>query len=91
VKQGIAQRVQGGVIRIAASRCNGTITLSVYNEGPSLPADWEKTSSGVGISNVRTRLRGLYGDKFEMRLENEGTGGVTASVSIPFIAAVPKE
>jgi two-component system, LytTR family, sensor kinase len=91
VKHGIAQRVQGGVIRIAASRCNGTITLSVYNEGPSLPADWEKTSSGVGISNVRTRLRGLYGDKFEMRLQNERTGGVTASVSIPFIAAVPKE
>jgi len=91
VKHGIAQRVQGGVIRIAASRCNGTITLSVYNEGPSLPTDWEKTSSGVGISNVRTRLRGLYGDKFEMRLQNERTGGVTASVSIPFIAAVSKE
>src|ERR1700676_270996 len=91
VKHGIAQRVQGGVIRIAASRCNGTIILSVYSEGPSLAADWEKTSSGVGISNVRTRLRGLYGDEFEMRLENERMGGVTASVSIPFIAAAPKE
>lgn len=91
VKHGIAARVQGGAIRIAAFRSNGSITLSVHNDGPSLRTGWEKSHSGVGISNVRTRLQGLYGDKFEMRLENERTGGVTASVSIPFVAAPPKE
>jgi two-component system, LytTR family, sensor kinase len=85
VKHGIAKRVQGGAIRIAAFRSNGRITLSVYNDGPSLPLGWEKTSSGVGISNVRTRLRSLYGDKFDLSLENEDPGGVKASVSLPFI------
>jgi two-component system, LytTR family, sensor kinase len=91
VKHGIAKRVQGGAIRIAASRSNGTITLSVYNDGPSLLVDWEKTSSGVGISNVRTRLRGLYGDEFELSLQNEAVGGVRASVSLPFTFAPAKE
>ena len=91
VKHGIAKRVQGGAIRIAASRSNGTITISVYNDGPSLLVDWEKTSSGVGISNVRTRLRGLYGDEFELSLQNEAVGGVRASVSLPFTFAPAKE
>jgi len=91
VKHGIAKRVQGGTIRIAAVRSNGTITLSVCNDGPSLPVGWDQTQSGVGISNVRTRLQGLYGNKFELSLQNGDEGGVKASVSIPLISAAPKD
>ena len=91
VKHGIAKRVQGGAIRIAAFRSNGKITLSVYNDGPSLPVDWETASSGVGISNVRTRLQGLYGDEFELSLNNEDVGGVKASLSIPFVSSQPED
>jgi two-component system, LytTR family, sensor kinase len=104
VKHGIAKRVQGGAIRIAAVRNNGTLTLSVYNDGPALLADWE-TNSGIGIANVRTRLQSLYGDKFEFTMKNHDPGGndpgghdpggVEASVSVPFVslpaAATPKE
>jgi len=86
MKHGIAKRVRGGGIHIAAARSNGTLTLCVYNEGPSLPADWERTASGVGVRNVRTRLRGLYGDAFEFNLSNR-RGGVEASVSVPYAVA----
>jgi LytS/YehU family sensor histidine kinase len=89
VKHGVAKRVQGGAIRIAAFRSNGTLTLSVYNDGPALAAGWEKTSSGVGISNVRTRLRSLYGDQFDLSLKNQDQGGVKASVSMPFLSGPP--
>ena len=91
VKHGIAKRVQGGAIRIAASRSNGKVVLSVYNDGPSLPPDWEQTRSGVGISNVRTRLQGLYGDEFELSLKNDDLGGVKVSVCLPFISEPPEE
>jgi signal transduction histidine kinase len=84
VKHGIAKRVEGGAIRIAASRLNGTLTLRVYNDGPSLPAGWETSQSGIGISNARTRLRSLYGDAFELSLRNQRPSGVEASVSVPF-------
>ena len=43
IKHGIAKRVHGGAIRIAALRSNGRLRLSVYNDGPRLPQDWEKT------------------------------------------------
>jgi two-component system, LytTR family, sensor kinase len=86
VKHGIAKQVQGGAIRIAASRSNGRLTLTVYNDGPSLPAGWEEIQSGVGISNVRTRLQNLYGDAFEMNMRNQDPGGVQVSVSVPFVS-----
>jgi two-component system, LytTR family, sensor kinase len=85
VKHGIAKRVQGGEIRIAGFRSNGRLTLSVYNDGPSLPTGWEKTTSGIGISNVRTRLQSLYGDGFEFSMRNQSPGGVEVSVSVPFV------
>jgi len=88
VKHGIAKRVQGGAIRVAATRSNGMLTLRVYNDGPSLPAGWERKTSGIGILNVRTRLRSLYGDAFELSMQNR-TGGVEASVSVPYVSPEP--
>ena len=89
VKHGIAKRAQGGAIRISARRNDGMLTLSVCNDGPSLPADWEAARAGIGISNVRTRLQSLYGTACELRMENQSSGGVEVSVSLPFAMAPP--
>jgi two-component system LytT family sensor kinase len=86
VKHGIAKRLQGGAIRIAASRSNGTLTLRVYNDGPSLPPDWEKSQTGIGMANVETRLQGLYGKAFHLSMCNRAPGGVETSISVPFVA-----
>jgi two-component system LytT family sensor kinase len=90
IKHGIAKRIQGGAIRIAAVRSNGRLTLSVYNDGPSLPEGWQKTQPGIGISNVRTRLQGLYGDGFEWSIRNREPGGVEVSLSLPFVSLSSK-
>jgi LytS/YehU family sensor histidine kinase len=84
VKHGIAKRIEGGAIRISAHRNNGMLSISVYNDGPGLPADWEKDHAGVGISNVQTRLQTLFGDTFELRMQNQGTSGVKVLLSVPF-------
>ena len=87
IKHGIAKRAQGGAIRIAASRSDDRLTVSVYNDGPAVK--WEKMRSGIGISNMRTRLESLYGDAFELNMQNlnmegQDPGGVEVSVSVPF-------
>jgi two-component system, LytTR family, sensor kinase len=84
IKHGIAKRVQGGAIRITASQSHGRLTLNVYNDGPTLAEDWNKSPSGIGISNMRTRLAGLYGDAFELNMKDQEPGGVEISVSLPF-------
>ena len=91
IKHGIAKRAHGGAIRITATGSNGTLALSVYNDGPSLPAGWETSQSGIGILNVRSRLQSLYGDGFDLSLRNRKPGGVEASVSVPFISPPARE
>jgi two-component system LytT family sensor kinase len=84
IKHGIAKRAQGGAIRILASRANGMLTLSVYNDGPGLDANGTVLNSGIGISNIRTRLHSLYGEAFAFDMKNQAPGGVEVSVSMPF-------
>jgi len=84
IKHGIARRAQGGALRISAASDNGMLTLTVYNDGPKLPDDWETGSSGIGISNVRTRLRSLYGTSCRLSMRNQKPDGVEVSISVPF-------
>jgi two-component system, LytTR family, sensor kinase len=88
IQHGIAKSIEGGTIRIAAARTNGLLTMSVYNSGPDLEAGWEKNGSGIGISNVRGRLRSLYGDGCTLSLRNHEAGGVEARVSFPYRAGL---
>jgi two-component system LytT family sensor kinase len=84
VKHGIARRAQGGTIEISAVRVNGRLTLNVYNDGPGLPADWEKKRAAIGVSNVRERLQSLYGDASELQMANEDGRGVKVTISVPY-------
>jgi LytS/YehU family sensor histidine kinase len=82
IKHGIAKRAQGGAIRIAASRSDDRLRVSVYNDGPALC--WDKAHSGIGMSNMRTRLQSLYGDAFELSMQDQEPSGVEVTVSVPF-------
>ena len=82
IKHGISKRVAGGEIRLSASRLNGSLNISVYNDGPGLSSGWE--ASGIGIVNVRSRLEGLYGDRCAFRIENQSPDGVQVTLSVPF-------
>lgn len=84
IKHGIAQRVQGGEVRVAASRSDGLLHLSVYNDGPLLDRDGGAVKHGIGLSNLHTRLKLLYGSDCELRLDNYGITGVQASVALPY-------
>jgi two-component sensor histidine kinase len=84
VKHGIGRRAQGGAIRISVFRSNGMLTLSVYNDGPNLPDGCQAADAGTGIRNLRTRLHSLFGNAFDLKMENRAPSGVEVSVSVPF-------
>jgi hypothetical protein len=84
IKHGIAKRVAGGTVRVAGACHNGSLCLSVYNDGSNLPADWEATHTGVGIGNLRTRLRILHGNDSGLQLRRCDVGGVEVLVTLPF-------
>ena len=84
IKHGIAKRAHGGQIRIAALRCDRMLVLNVYNDGPPFLSESVSSPVGTGISNMRTRLRSLYGDAFTLTLRNQASSGVEVSVTLPF-------
>ncbi len=84
IKHGIAQRVLGGEVRVAAARAGGLLHLSVYNDGPLLDRDGSAVKDGIGLSNLRTRLKLLYGSDCDLRLENYGITGVQVSMALPY-------
>jgi LytS/YehU family sensor histidine kinase len=83
IKHGIAKRVAGGTVRVAGACHNSNLCLTVYNDGPSLPTDWEATQTGVGIGNLRTRLQILHGNESELQLRRADAGGVEVVVTLP--------
>lgn len=66
VGHGIAHLLEGGTISIRADRARGTLALAVENPfDPDRPAS---KGSGLGLENVRKRLRTLYGGEGRMEV-----------------------
>jgi two-component system, LytTR family, sensor kinase len=82
IKHGVATRVVGGNIRVTGARRADSVWLSVYNDGPSFPIDWQ-TRGGVGLTNLRTRLKILHGEDSGLQMRRAGADGVEVVVILP--------
>lgn len=83
IEHGIGKRAAGGELKIGAARDNGLLTLSISNQGPRIPENWEQQRVGVGIANVRARLRSLYGEACALNIRNS-EDGVEVLLSVPY-------
>jgi two-component system, LytTR family, sensor kinase len=83
IKHGISRRAAAGRLDIEARSSNGTLTLTVRDDGPGLSGA-EHAARGVGLRNVRTRLEHLYGAAQSLTLEESPGGGALATVTLPY-------
>lgn len=83
IKHGVAKRVAGGNVRVTGVQRDGSLYLSVYNDGPGFPQDWQTNGTGVGLANLRTRLQILHGAAGELAMRRAGTEGVEVVVTLP--------
>ena len=92
IRHGLSPRMEGGEIRLRSYRQNGRLVLEVRDNGVGMSAEaLERVSNkgggeqGIGINNVRERLRVLYGSDCEFRIENGAEGGTSMRMEIPLI------
>ena len=83
IRHGIANRSKaGGMIEIGAQRRDGSVELSVSDNGTGMEASEIKL--GIGLTNTRERLERLYGENQVFRIRSNETGGVSVEIKIPF-------
>lgn len=82
VTHGVAHVLEGGLITISATCTRARLTLVVEN-----PADEDrprKTGTGLGLANVRSRLRALFGNDASIHW-SEQDGRWRVEVSLPAV------
>jgi len=85
LRHGVLTRSSPGQILIEACREDGSLRLSVRDDGPGLPADWDAAgSSGVGLTNTRERLHRLYGKDQSLDIAAAPGAGVHVALTLPF-------
>jgi two-component system, LytTR family, sensor histidine kinase AlgZ len=80
VTHGIAHLLEGGVVRIRAERRASSVVVTVEN--PCDPDRPPGRGTGLGLRNVRERLKSLYGSDAQLRVE-EAAGHFRARIEIP--------
>ena len=84
LRHGIEPSEKTGRLTIRASRSNGTLQLSVTDNGAGLDGGTANPGKGIGLSNTRSRLRHLYGEDCSLELVPAQGGGLEARINLPF-------
>jgi len=70
IKHGVADRVEGGTVRIVARRADGRLTIEVENGlDPEAPS---RRGEGLGLENVRRRLDAFSAREARMDVHRNG-------------------
>lgn len=83
VRHGISCQRAGGTIDIQAKRVNDALHIIVTDDGPGVALQSVCAGHGVGLSNLRARLRQLYGEHAMLRVEKNETRGTKATLVLP--------
>jgi two-component system LytT family sensor kinase len=82
IRHGIARSSAAGLVEIGARRENGSLLLSVRDDGPGLSAG-EGGREGVGLTNTRARLARMYGDAQGLEMADAEGGGTLVTIRLP--------
>jgi two-component system LytT family sensor kinase len=93
LKHGLAPKLEGGRICLRTSNRDGRLHIEIEDNGVGISE--EKLPhvyvEGIGLSNVRERLRVLYGPDFNLDIESREGQGTTIKIDVPqLVPAIPE-
>jgi signal transduction histidine kinase len=80
IRHGLEPKLEGGSVRLAARREGDVVVLQIADTGVGFAA---KTEGGVGLTNLRERLRGLYGGRASLAIAENRPSGTVVTLRIP--------
>jgi len=90
IKHGLEPRTAGGTVWILAKEGEGRVAVTVADDGEGF-SDKTRGGTGIGLKNVRERLRLAYGPDASLSVVANFPNGVAATITVPASAdaAVP--
>lgn len=79
VLHGVEPKVDGGRVDVSAELSGSEVAILVKDDGIGMESD----QSGECVENVRSRLRGLFGERASLAISETPGGGTSAAVRIP--------
>ncbi|MEP7098383.1 MAG: histidine kinase [Dokdonella sp.] len=83
LRHGLLDKIDRGNLYISTRRDGGQLRMRVDDDGLGLPVGGHL--EGIGLSNTRARLHGLFGDAASIDLLRMADGGTRAELHIPFV------
>jgi len=81
IKHGLEPKTGGGTVWILARRTDAGIAVTVADDGRGFSA--ESAGTGIGLKNLRERLRLAYGDAASFAIVANFPNGVAATITVP--------
>jgi len=79
LKHGLGTRLESGTLRIAGKKENGTLRLTVADDGIGFPPRYREST---GLGTLRRRLATLYGERAELEIRSS-SAGATVQLELP--------
>ena len=89
IKHGLAPSVSGGTVAIRAETDAVALVLIVADDGVGLGLA-DTAGHGIGLLNIRSRLKAQYGGAARLDIASPGSGGVVASIRVPRPVGEPR-
>ena len=83
IKHGLECKAEGGTIRFRAEVAHKKLRVSVSDDGLGFGAAATK-GTGVGLQNIRERLKLLYKDQAQLIITPNQPTGVCVTIEIPY-------
>jgi sensor histidine kinase YesM len=90
VRHGLGQSEEPVLIQVSVSRANGSLTLTVTDDGPGCPTPVLE-GKGIGLTNTRNRLQRLYGGVASLEAGNRLPRGVQVTMTLPYRTGRPED
>ena len=81
IKHGLEPKIAGGRIDVSAAVADGALQVNVRDNGVGFNMHADE---GVGLANIRERLRLLYDNRAELLIEAPLDGGAIAAIRVPY-------
>ena len=89
IKHGLEPKAEGGKLTVKAEIVHGKLAVTVADTGLGF-GKAATAGTGVGLANIRERIKLLYGDRASMTVADNTPSGTIVTLTVPY-QAQPQE